>query len=320
MNKIISKKLNKKGFTLTELIVVIVIIGILALVLIPTLTGYIKKAKESAAEQEAASYINAYNAWQIETGEDDLYLEGFLNYCVELELFDNLYEAKESVIAVDVKEKSFIVKASNDLYVKYLNGTLNVLDENPIAGLIENRVDFNNNVVKANLDNINKKFSSSQAELAINKVYADGSVELSVVITDKNADAMSVVSAVSEAFNVINEAGGKRVYITPVINGEEMSPETYKKALMKIMDNVNLPLEFEAENALAAMAMFAACTFKYEKDMTAEQWDSISTELMNSKLEAFIGVNDVKISIDILDDTGEEYQVSYYFTFVDGTN
>ena len=50
-----NKKLitSKKAFTLTEMIVVIAIIGILAGVLIPSITSYIKKAKISKGVQEA---------------------------------------------------------------------------------------------------------------------------------------------------------------------------------------------------------------------------------------------------------------------------
>ena len=42
------KNFNKKGFTLVELVVVIAIIGILAAIIVPTLTGYIKKAQRKA--------------------------------------------------------------------------------------------------------------------------------------------------------------------------------------------------------------------------------------------------------------------------------
>lgn len=59
------KKLNKKGFTIVELVIVIAVIAILAGVMIPTFSGVIKKAKESNALQEVK---NAYTA----TLADDL--------------------------------------------------------------------------------------------------------------------------------------------------------------------------------------------------------------------------------------------------------
>ncbi len=59
-------KLNKKGFTLTEMIVVIAIIGILAGVLIPTITGYISRANKSNDEQLAASMTDEIERYCIE--------------------------------------------------------------------------------------------------------------------------------------------------------------------------------------------------------------------------------------------------------------
>lgn len=57
---------NKKAFTLTEMIVVIAIIGILAGVLIPTITGYIKRANQSAAYQEAEAVLEVYQVYETE--------------------------------------------------------------------------------------------------------------------------------------------------------------------------------------------------------------------------------------------------------------
>ena len=54
------KKLNKKGFTIVELVIVIAVIAILASVMIPTFSGLVEKAHESAELQAvAAAYKNA---------------------------------------------------------------------------------------------------------------------------------------------------------------------------------------------------------------------------------------------------------------------
>ena len=56
------KKMNKKGFTIVELVIVIAVIAILAAVLIPTFTGIIKKGQDSATLQEANAAYKIYVA------------------------------------------------------------------------------------------------------------------------------------------------------------------------------------------------------------------------------------------------------------------
>ena len=57
------KKTNtKKGFTIIELVIVIAVIGILAAVLIPTFSGVIEKANESAAMQAARNEYEVFLA------------------------------------------------------------------------------------------------------------------------------------------------------------------------------------------------------------------------------------------------------------------
>ena len=53
-------KMNKKGFTIVELVIVIAVIAILAGVLIPTFSSLVQKAQDSAAIQEARNKYTEY--------------------------------------------------------------------------------------------------------------------------------------------------------------------------------------------------------------------------------------------------------------------
>ena len=55
-------KKNKKGFTLVELIVVLVILAILMAILIPTMSGYIKRANKTSDQSACKTAYTAVSA------------------------------------------------------------------------------------------------------------------------------------------------------------------------------------------------------------------------------------------------------------------
>ena len=67
-------KKKKKGFTLIELMAVIAIIAILAAVLVPTVSGYINRAKKTAVINQVRNLVNAVETYNI-TASDDIELE-----------------------------------------------------------------------------------------------------------------------------------------------------------------------------------------------------------------------------------------------------
>ena len=76
------KKLNKKGFTIVELVIVIAVIAILAGVLIPTFATVVDKANKSSAEQQARSF---YTLLEAATAAPTTYTKNSVTYEISLQ-------------------------------------------------------------------------------------------------------------------------------------------------------------------------------------------------------------------------------------------
>ena len=112
------KKMNKKGFTLVEMLVVIAIIAILVSILIPTVLGATKKAK---AATDAANLRSELAAFQI-----DYLTEGAVDDYTQQSSNNAIYIAKKATTAKSISGSVYIaiyVPETGDADAAYVNAS-----------------------------------------------------------------------------------------------------------------------------------------------------------------------------------------------------
>lgn len=116
----LKKKLNKKGFSLIELIIVIAIMAILAAIIVPTVINKVQEANESAAQTEVSNIANAIQQEIVElqatTGAKQLtYLEKTDADAIDLKgAVDSITEGDSTIALIESDTKITITNTVGD--------------------------------------------------------------------------------------------------------------------------------------------------------------------------------------------------------------
>lgn len=64
-----TRKIQREGFTLIEILLVVVIIGVLAALGVPKLTGHMERARVNAAKSDISAISSAISMYELDNGE-----------------------------------------------------------------------------------------------------------------------------------------------------------------------------------------------------------------------------------------------------------
>ena len=143
------KRINKKAFTLIELLAVIIILGILMIIAIPSVTEYINNSRESAYVDTAAAFISATRTKVNELKEFKLTSENVL-YFIEVGNFD-----EKSCVSLEKGGNSPYGKWKKAYVVVEYNGkgysySFTGVDEANYAVKLSTEKDLDRDLVKTN--------------------------------------------------------------------------------------------------------------------------------------------------------------------------
>jgi prepilin-type N-terminal cleavage/methylation domain-containing protein len=107
--------MNKKGFTLTELILVILLIGILSLIASTAVMGHINSTRKNASIKNAMAYVSAINDYNFINQGEEIITSGDIS-TITPKLKDSLDGTKPKSGTVTVNSSTKKVSSANLVY------------------------------------------------------------------------------------------------------------------------------------------------------------------------------------------------------------
>ena len=191
---------KKKGFTLVELLAVIVILAIIALITVPMLSNVIKKSKLGAMEDSAYGLIDAANYYYAEHMSDMKTSKIFviedgvqtssnkLNYKGNIEGNAKVLLTSSGKVALCLTNgKNYVKKSLTDIKV-----VMNTVDQNTTCNITEDTttgdvtIDITGETIN---DTINVKLADMQKEIDELKKKSNNMMVLKLIWENPNKDS-----------------------------------------------------------------------------------------------------------------------------------